>query len=145
MPANSEILPKYKSYVGRTFLLRKHAEIPASTDKKANTRKNYNRVETFGDACLVLDETNTRVQVTALDTTFLWISKFYLHKELVGQKFREHDYIVDLSDKLLGLKDVFDDLHNHNAEAQDAFVEAAQILRQYADNLKSDDDSDTKK
>lgn len=140
MPANRNILPKYKSYVGRTFLLRKHAEIPASKDKHAKNRANYSRTEVFGDACLVLDETNTRVKVTAIEAPFLWISKFYLHKELVGKNFHDHDYVVDLTDKLLTLKDVFDDLYRTNSDAGDAFIEAAQILRQYADALKEKDD-----
>jgi len=138
MPANSEILPKYKSYVGRTFLLRKHADIPASDNKKAKNRRTYERSKVFGDACLVVDETNTRVQITTLSAGLLWISKFYLHKELVGQKFRDVDHVVDLSDKLLSLKDVFDDLHNNNEEVRGLFEEAAQILRQYADGLKRD-------
>lgn len=143
MPANSEILPKYKSYVGRTFLLRKHAEIPASDDKKAKNRRTYQRSEIFGDACLVVDESNTRVQITTLAAGLLWISKFYLHKELLGQKFQEHDHVVDLTDKLLKLKDVFDDLHNNNSEAREAFSDAAQILRQYADGLRQASDKDT--
>ena len=138
MPANNEILPQYKSYVGRTFLLRKHAEIPASSDKKAQGRHMCDRFETFGDACLVLDETNTRVQVTTSEGgRFLWISKFYLHKELIGKKFYDHDYVLDLSDKLLKLKDVFEDLYKNNADGVEAFHEAAQILRQYADDLKN--------
>lgn len=139
MSAKTEILSKYKSYVGRTFLLRLHKEIPASDDKKAKGRQNYDRYDTFGDACLVLDETNTRVKIPTLDERFLWISKFYLHKELVGKKFRDHDFVVDLSEKLLNLSNYFDDLYDTNEEAQGAFRDAAQILRQYADGLKDSD------
>jgi len=137
MPANREILPKYKSYVGRTFLLRKHRDIPGSDDKQAKQRKNYDRIQTFGDACLVVDEINTRVKITTLNGSCLWVSKFYLHKELVGQQFKDHDYVVDLSAKLLNLRDVFNDLYDtNNDDAREAFDEAAQILRQYADDLK---------
>lgn len=138
MPANREILPKYKSYVGRTFILRKHAQVPASDDKLAKNRKLFDRYETFGDACLVLDESNTRVKIPTLDNRFLWISKFYLHKELIGQRFKDHDYVVDLTDKLLSLSDFFKDLYDNNQDAQDAFLEAVQVLRQYADDLKPD-------
>jgi hypothetical protein len=136
MPANSEILPKYKSYVGRAFVLRKHKDIPASEDQKAQKRKNFNREETFGDACLVIDEINARVKVTTLNGGYLWISKFYLHKELVGQQFLEHDYVVDLASELLNLRDVFQDIYESNEEARDSFDEAIQVLRQYADKLK---------
>lgn len=136
MPANTDILPKYKSYVGRTFVLRKHELMPVADDEKAKNRRLCKRKKVFGDACLILDETNTRVKVTTLNSSHLWISKFYLHKELSGKQFKEHDYVLDLSDKLLNLKDVFNDLYENNIEAEETFMNAVQILRQYADNLK---------
>jgi len=140
MPAKTNILPRYKSYVGRTFILRKHKNIPASTDQQAKNRKSYDREEIFGEACMVVDETNSRVRITTLSHGFLWISKFYLHKELVGQYFKDHDYVVDLSERLIRLKDVFDDIYSGDADQRDKkiddILEAARGLRQYADTLR---------
>lgn len=147
MPAKYDLLPKYKSYIGRAFTLRKNWELPASTDKKAQTRRFYKRDEILAEACLVVDETNTRVKVTGKDSRFYWISKFYLHKELVGSAFEDHDYVVDLTDKLLNLTDVFEDLYENNdgsdgkkkiqKQTKDLLTDAAQALRQYADTLKN--------
>lgn len=134
MPANSEIAAKYKSYIGRVFLLRKHKLIPASLERKAGRRREYfDRMETFGDACLVFDETNARVKVTRLEGGFLWISKFYLHKEVTSSNFSNYDYITSLIDKLFNTaKDI-----QSNKEQQELLHEVAQALKQYADILKT--------
>ena len=132
MPANSDISSKYKSYIGRVFLIRKHTYIPASLEKKAGKRQYFEREKTFGDACLVFDETNARVKVTKLGGGFLWISKFYLHKELENDNFIKHDNISEIIDKLiqLGQSEVIPE------EQSETLYEAVKILRKYADTLK---------
>jgi len=123
MPANCDLPPQYKIYTGRTFILRKHKTIPASLDKKAKTRKYYNTREVFGEACLVMDETNSRVKITTLIGRTLWISKFYLHKEIVANLFENYDYISKLAHELVNGK-------------SENIKEAGKALRQYADILK---------
>ena len=137
MPANSEILPRYKSYVGRTFMLRQHKDIYASVDREAKSRRKVSTDKVFGEACLVFDESNTRVKVTTLDGKFLWISKFYLHKELTNGQFQNHDYVVDLSAKLLDLSGYFKFFLKRGDEDENVQLlqDAATALRQHADDL----------
>jgi hypothetical protein len=154
MPAKTDIPAKYKSYVGRLFFLRKHKIIPASLDQKAKTRKDYDRIETFGDACLVLDETNTRVKIVAAGNKILWISKFYLHKEVIDKDLEQHDSITALLETLIGFKDSFQELykkykpiingskkkqqqHEKEGPSEEFFHELIRQLRNYADVLKN--------
>jgi hypothetical protein len=123
MPANRDLPSQYKIYTGRTFILRKHNLIPASKDRKARTRKIYKGKERFGEACLVLDETNSRVKITTLDGNPMWISKFYLLKEIVSDSFKDYDYITALANELINSED---------PKQQ----EAGKALKQYADVLK---------
>lgn len=123
MPAKSDLVSQYKIYTGRTFILRRHKLIPASKDRKARTRKIYKGKEKFGEACLVLDETNSRVKITTLDGNPMWISKFYLLKEIVSDSFKDYDYITTLANDL--------------TESEDSKLqEAGKALKQYADTLK---------
>jgi hypothetical protein len=73
---------KYKAYLGRIFILRKHKVIQVSLDKKAGKRFACESIKTFGKAVYVFDESNSKVQVTTLSGATLWISKYYLLKEV---------------------------------------------------------------
>ena len=84
MTASYDIPPEYKVYIGRLFILRKCEKISASRTKKfgCESRTDYLTKETFGDAVMILDETNSKVLVTTLLTTPLWVAKYYLYREV---------------------------------------------------------------
>lgn len=93
---------KYKPYIGRIFYLKKNKIIPGSEDKFARTRKHYKNFETFGEACLIVDETNTRVQVTTIiEGKMLWIAKFFLAKEIFNVSNKNHDEANQIANKLI--------------------------------------------
>lgn len=73
-----------KSYVGRVFALRKRAKITGSLSHKDGSATNYHRSD-FGDAVLVLDETNTKVRVFKKDGFAIWIPKYFLLKEITSE------------------------------------------------------------
>lgn len=73
-----------KSYVGRVFALRKRAKITGSLSQKDGNATNYLRSD-FGDAVLVLDETNTKVRVFKKDGFAIWIPKYFLLKEITNE------------------------------------------------------------
>lgn len=121
--------PPYKPYIGRIFYLKKTKIIPASEDKFARTRKHYKNSETFGEICLVVDETNTRVQVTTIsEGKLLWIGKFFLAKEVVYEHTKKHDYIEKIANKLvdLSIKEGY-----NNIETKKLLLEAANIIKQF--------------
>lgn len=129
MPASTKIPSKYKSYIGRVFILRKYRFIPVSEKMKVGKRHFIEREKKLGDVCLVLDETYSRVKVTNLEGGSYWISKYYLRKELEGTVFSKYDNVLSLIDKLLGLCYC-------NQEDTEIIKEAAKNLRAYADILK---------
>lgn len=126
MTSSYDIPTKYKTYVGRVFILRKYKQIPGSRSKIAGKREYFNRKETFGDACMVLDETNSKVKVTCLGKKFLWIPKYFLHKELQNSCLKTIDVITELTNKLV----------NEQPLKQNEVEAIASILRSHADELK---------
>ena len=83
------------------------------------------RTETFGDSCLILDETNSKVKVTCLDGSSLWIPKYFLHKEITSQ-LNKPDNINKLVDKII---------KNPSLTTNDV-KEISGLLKEYADCLK---------
>lgn len=126
MTSSYDIPPKYKIYLGRVFFLRKYENIPASASKLAGETRKFVRTETFGDSCLVLDESNSKVKVTCLDGSFLWIPKYFLHKEITNRKINKPDYINKLVDKII---------KNPVLTTNDV-KEVTGLLKEYADCLK---------
>jgi len=127
MTSSYNIPAKYKSYLGRIFILRKHKLIPASTEKKFGKRFLYEAAKTFGEAVYILDETNSKVQVTTLSGTILWIPKYYLHKEIEQQNLNDSfskNKINELSSELLA-----SNLSDENK------MSIIQILKTVADSL----------
>lgn len=119
----------FKPYIGRIFSLKKTKIIPASEDKFAKTRKHYKNVETFGEVCLVVDETNTRVQVTTItEGKMLWIGKFFLAKEIVNDSTKNFDHADDIANKLVDFstKETYD-----VQELRWLLLEAAKIIKQF--------------
>ena len=104
MTSSYNIPAKYKSYQGRIFILRKHKMISASTEKKFGKRFFYDATKTFGEAVFILDETNSKAQVTTLCGTILWIPKYYLHKEIESNNLNDSftkSKLNELSSELL--------------------------------------------
>lgn len=104
MTSSYNIPAKYKIYIGRIFILRKHKIIPASIEKKFGNRIFYESRKTFGEAVCILDETNSKAQVTTLSGTVLWIPKYYLHKEITTQNLNDSitsGQINELSSEIL--------------------------------------------
>ncbi len=83
--ANRKLKEKFKSHIGRTFILRKNDLVSTYSVENGFPKKYVKRQEEFGEAVFVLDETNTRVCVTNLLGMAVWIPKFYLHKELSAE------------------------------------------------------------
>lgn len=121
--------PPYKPYIGRIFCLKKTKLIPASEDKFARTRKHYKNVETFGEACLIVDETNTRVQVTTIsEGKMLWIGKFFLSREVAHDLVKNQDHMDNIANKLVD----FSTKETYNVqELRQLLIEAAKIIKQF--------------
>ena len=127
MTSSYNIPAKYKSYLGRIFILRKHKLIPASTEKKFGKRILYEAAEIFGEVVYILDETNSKVQVTTPSGKMLWIPKYYLYKEVESQNLNDSlskNIINELSSDLLA--------SNMSDENK---ISITQILKSIADSL----------
>lgn len=101
MPAKKRNDPKYKSFLGRIFSIRKHKVIPASrTESGERLGMTPNQL---GEAVLVLDENNTRVKVCVAEGGVAWIPKFYLHEEMTNSEFHSVDDLTETIQELLSL------------------------------------------
>lgn len=99
MTASYDIPPEYKIYTGRLFALRKSKQILAANTKTHGDRSrlSYDNLDTFGEAVLVLDESNSKVLVTTRLQTPLWIAKYHLYKELEKPDDKEKiNILIDL-------------------------------------------------
>lgn len=135
MPAKIRNEPRFKPFVGRVFTLRQHREIPCFQNNK-------DRIEIplidFGGAVLVTDENNTRVKVTLSTGSFVWIPKFFLHKEIKNGSFRDVDGISECIQELLSMAEDMK-VRERDFEALSVYAEelerVANLLRQYADEV----------
>lgn len=93
MPANRKLKPYLKSYVGRTFSLRKIVLIPTYMDAKGGKAGLVNSVEELGEAVMILDESNTRVCVIKASGGTIWIPKYYLLKEIKSGYYEKVDHL----------------------------------------------------
>lgn len=125
MAANRTLKNKFKAHVGRTFSLRKVKNLSGfSVGKAAHAEKErwLCRSTDLGDAVFVLDETNTRVCVISATGQSVWIQKYYLHKEIVGETFALQDCLTEaIADILEISKDLRGnviDLTLHSANVQ---------------------------
>lgn len=100
MASFNNIPAKYKIYVGRIFILRKCEKISASIDKKQGKRLFYDKSKTFGESVFIFDETNSKVKVSTLTGTFLWMPKYFLHKEICTQN-TNNQITKDIINKLV--------------------------------------------
>jgi len=135
MPAKIRNEPRFKPFIGRIFTLRQHKEIPCFHNNK-------DRVEVdladFGEAVLVTDENNTRVKVTLTTGSFVWIPKFFLHKEIKNGLFKDVDGISESIQELLSLAE---DMKEREKDFGALSVYAEELeriansLRQYADEV----------
>ena len=85
MPAKRSLHIKFKPMIGKIFLLRKNKTIPYYSNPSSNCEGYLSR-ELFGDGVLILDESNTRVQIINQKNQPIWIGKYYLHKEIETTK-----------------------------------------------------------
>jgi len=130
MPAKRRDEPRYKPFIGRIFSLRKHKKIPAYFTH--NGTKMLYTLDKFGEAVLVLDETNTRARVVILGGGAVWIPKFFLHKEIKNGEFQKADTISELIQETLN---VAEDLRKQGHEHTAALYRIAHSLRQYVDKI----------
>lgn len=103
MPAKKRNEAAYKPFIGRIFSLRKHKTIPGYKFNKSNRQKFS--ANDFGEVVLILDETNSTVKVCDAEGGGIWISKFFLHKEIKGKTFEPSDTISDCIDNILNLSE----------------------------------------
>lgn len=106
MPANRKLKPNLKSYVGRTFGIRKYTLIAVYENDRSNSEcRSYHR-DDIGEAAMVLDESNSRVRITLASGGAGWIAKYYLHKEIKSKQFAQFDTLAVLIEKLTEFYDL---------------------------------------
>jgi len=135
MPAKKRSEPHFKPFIGRVFTLRQHKNIPCYKDNKEHVKIT---LSDFGQAVLVIDENNTRVKITLVNGTFVWIPKFFLHKEIKGASFKKIDGIAECIQILLFLaEDMRSKEQDFNSftDYAEELERAAICLRQYADEI----------
>jgi len=136
MPANRKLKAKFKPHVSRTFILRKHEMLPIYSIGRAahgETMKYIRRTDELGDAVFILDETNTRVCVTNLFGSAVWIPKYYLHKEAPSLLYQKLD---NLCEALTGILEVSRNLRGDVVNLQESasqLEDIAKALRTFAD------------
>lgn len=143
MAARKPLEAKFKPHVGRIFHLRKTRLISIYKQGKASAtdgERVVEREEVLGRSVLVLDETNTRICVTAVDGTAIWIQKYYLHKEMLSDTSSIDDNISDVVVHLMHLSknlrtDRVNSLEEQNALCKE-IEKIAITLRATADKLK---------
>lgn len=108
MPANRKLKSHHKSFVGRTFTLRKVNMLPIYSDHKSSAIGLSLAREELGEAVFVLDESNTRVCITKATGGMCWIPKYYLLKEIKSYVYRKYDTITDIIVDLVSMKDAFE-------------------------------------
>lgn len=111
--------------------MRKRAKITGSLSHKDGKKIEYERSE-FGDAVLILDETNTKVRVIKADGFAVWIPKYFLLKELTP------DTDPELGSVLVTLKVMAGKLQGTlSTEEQQQIQEAMNSVRRLMDRKKS--------
>lgn len=106
MPAKKRNKPKYKAFIGRTFTLRNNKIIPGyPTMIGSPTRKDYLR-GSLPNAVIIFDETNTQVRISDNNGNTLWISKYYLHNEIINSQFKNIDDLNEYIFELLGSTEI---------------------------------------
>lgn len=135
MPAKIRNEPRFKPFIGRFFTLRQHKEIPCFHNNKERVKVD---LADFGEAVLVIDESNTRVKVTLTTGSFVWIPKFFLHKEIKNGLFKNVDGVSESIQELLSLaEDMKKEGKNFGALSvyAEELERIANSLRQYADEV----------
>jgi len=105
---------KYKSFIGRVFILRKHKKIPVHL-QHSNERVFFSYKE-IGEAVLILDETNSKVKVYTIENKVIWIQKFYLLKELKSSINTTVDNLVEIIQDLSKIMEKLQEQNNDCAE-----------------------------
>lgn len=135
MPAKKRDEPRFKPFIGRVFTLRQHKEIPCFHNNKDRIKVD---LEDFGGAVLVTDENNTRVKVTLATGSFVWIPKFFLHKEVKNGIFEDIDGISECIQELLSIAEEMK-TQDQDFESLSVYAEelerVANSLRQHADTV----------
>lgn len=106
MPANRKLKPNLKSYVGRTFGIRKYNLISVYENDRSNSESRTYHRDDIGEAAMVLDESNSRVRVILASGGTGWIAKYYLHKEIKSKQFAQCDALATLVEKLTEFYDI---------------------------------------
>jgi len=109
MGANRKLKPNLKSYVGRTFGIRKYSLIIIYENERANGNGRTAHRDDIGEAVMVLDESNSRVRIILASGGTGWIAKYYLHKEIKSVQFAKFDALASLIEKLTTLYDLVDE------------------------------------
>jgi hypothetical protein len=98
--------PKFKPHVGRLFQLRKVKQLEGYSIGRplfGDGHRILERKKHLGDSVLVLNESNTRVCVTTIDGTAIWIAKYYLLKEIKNGNTKPEDVIEHVVNSLSSL------------------------------------------
>ena len=130
MPAKRSLHIKFKPMIGKIFLLRKNKTIPYYSNPQSNCEGYLSR-DLLGDGVLILDESNTRVQIINQRSEAIWIGKYYLHKELETDiKNNKNEMLFDITELASQLC-----LKTHSKELQ-LILSKLKILEEYMKNEK---------
>jgi hypothetical protein len=146
MSSNRKLKSHMKSHVGRTFGTRKYNLITVyDTDRSVGNGRTTHR-DDIGEVVLVLDETNVRVRVTLASGGTGWIAKHFLHKEIKGSLFNDHDGISSVIDKLSGLYADMTDFNGLDNDGACGKVETwKEVLSKMLSNLRDINDFERRK
>lgn len=99
-----------KSYVGRMFELKKYTSIWGSVKLRAGAsgQKIKYSYSDFSDLVFVLDEGTTKVKIQKKDGFPVWIGKFFLRTEVLGDakiEFRNDQIITTIKSLVSKVQD----------------------------------------
>jgi hypothetical protein len=87
---------KLRSYVGKMFELKKSRNIYGSIKSSQGSDKARFGHEDFPTFVVVLDENNTRVRVQRKDGSAVWIGKYFLLQEVIGETTTKETSLYDV-------------------------------------------------
>lgn len=87
---------KLRSYVGKMFELKNSRNIYGAVKSHQGSQKARFGRDDFPTFVVVLDENNTRVRVQKKDGSAVWIGKYFLLQEVIGETSATETSLYDV-------------------------------------------------
>lgn len=87
---------KLRSYVGKMFELKNSRNIYGAVKSHQGSQKARFSRDDFPTFVVVLDENNTRVRVQKKDGSAVWIGKYFLLQEVIGETSATETSLYDV-------------------------------------------------